>query len=113
MAEEGQSPLREKPGRVAPPPPCASFRRHDFSVNEYIDGILRGDRSILAQAITLIESSREADRNLAEQILEACLPHSARSIRVGITGIPGAGKSSVIEALGSYLIKELGEKVAV
>ncbi len=78
-----------------------------------MDGIQRGDRSILAQAITLIESSRETDRELAGQIIEGCLPRSGNSIRVGITGVPGAGKSSVIEVLGSYLIAEYGQKVAV
>ena len=59
-----------------------------------VDGILRGDRTVLARAVTLIESAREADRELAEQIVEDCLPHSGHSIRVGITGVPGAGKSS-------------------
>ena len=68
---------------------------------------------MLAQAITLIESSRAADRELAESIVEACLPHSGNAIRVGITGVPGAGKSSVIESLGSWLIAGLGQKVAV
>jgi LAO/AO transport system kinase len=68
---------------------------------------------VLAQAITLIESAREADRELAEQIQEDCLPHSGNSIRVGITGVPGAGKSCLIEALGGYLIGELKQKVAV
>ena len=67
----------------------------------------------LARAITLIESSRPADRQLAEQIIEKCLTASGKSIRVGITGVPGAGKSSLIEALGRYLIKERGENVAV
>jgi LAO/AO transport system kinase len=78
-----------------------------------MEGILRGDRTLLARAITLIESSREADRQLAERIVEDCLPHSGNSLRVGITGVPGAGKSSVIEVLGSYLIGERGQKVAV
>jgi len=78
-----------------------------------MDGILRGDRTILAQAITLIESSREADRQLAERIVEDCLPYSGNSMRVGITGVPGAGKSSVIEVLGSYLISKHRQKVAV
>jgi LAO/AO transport system kinase len=78
-----------------------------------MDGILCGDRTILAQAITLIESSRDADRQLAERIVEDCLPHSGNSIRVGITGVPGAGKSSVIEVLGTYLINEYRQKVAV
>jgi len=68
---------------------------------------------ILARAITLIESTREADRAIAEQIVEDCLPHSGNSIRVGITGVPGAGKSSVIEVLGSYLIGNCSQKVAV
>ena len=68
---------------------------------------------MLAQAITLIESARAADRELAERIVEACLPQSGNSIRVGITGVPGAGKSSVIEALGSMLISMHGQKVAV
>ena len=68
---------------------------------------------VLAQAITLIESARGADRELAEQIQEDCLPHSGNSIRVGITGVPGAGKSCLIEALGGFLIEEQKQKVAV
>jgi LAO/AO transport system kinase len=93
-------------------------RRRFFSRKQIVDGILRGDRAILAQAITLIESSRAADQNLAEQIVEDCLPHCGNSIRVGITGVPGAGKSSVIEKLGAYLTGERehgepGQKVAV
>ncbi len=88
-------------------------RRKPLSRRQIIDGILNRDRAILAQAITLIESSRAADRELAEQIVEDCLPFSGYSLRVGITGVPGAGKSSLIEALGKYLIDEYGEKVAV
>jgi LAO/AO transport system kinase len=87
--------------------------RHPLSLQQYVEGILRGDRTILARAITLIESTREVDRAIAEQIVEECLPHSGNSIRVGITGVPGAGKSSVIEILGSYLISNCGRKVAV
>ena len=88
-------------------------RRAPLSREEYVDGILRGDRTVLARAVTLIESAREADRELAELIVENCLPHSGASIRVGITGVPGAGKSSLIEALGRYLIAEKKQKVAV
>jgi LAO/AO transport system kinase len=88
-------------------------RRKALSRHHIIDGILSGDRAILAQAITLIESSRAADRDLAEQIVEDCLPSSGNSLRVGITGVPGAGKSSLIEALGRFLIDEHKEKVAV
>jgi LAO/AO transport system kinase len=88
-------------------------RRRSLSHQQTVEGILRGDRVILAQAITLIESSRAADRELAELIVEDCLPHSGNSIRVGITGVPGAGKSSVIERLGAYLTGERRQKIAV
>jgi LAO/AO transport system kinase len=114
LADSDQSALHVRPGCVAPEPSQRGARRQRIlSHRQYIDGILHGDRTILARAITLIESSREADRNLAEQIVEDCLPHSGNSIRAGITGVPGAGKSSVIEVLGTYLIGELGQKVAV
>jgi LAO/AO transport system kinase len=91
----------------------ASSRRLTLSREQYVDGILRGQRAILARAITLIESSRPADRELAEQILEDCLPYSGNSVRVGITGVPGAGKSSLIEVLGTFVIREYGQKIAV
>jgi len=113
-----ESALHVLPGCLPPELPLetvrrASGRRGSLSLQQYVDGILHGDRTILARAITLVESSREADRAMAEQIVEECLPHSGNSIRVGITGVPGAGKSSVIEVLGSYLISDCGKKVAV
>jgi LAO/AO transport system kinase len=116
--EPEESALHVLPGCVPPAPPLdlaaqTSRRRRSFSRREYVEAILRGDRAILAQAITLIESSRAADRELAEQIVEDCLAHSGNSIRVGITGVPGAGKSSVIEVLGTFLIREHRRKVAV
>lgn len=91
----------------------ASARRRDLSANELVDGILNGDRAILGRAITLVESRRVADYELAETVLELCLPHSGKSIRVGVTGVPGAGKSSVIEALGAHIVTELQQTVAV
>jgi LAO/AO transport system kinase len=97
----------EKP-RKAPAP-----RRRRLGLDEYTAGISAGDRTILARAITLIESSRPADRELAEQILETCKEHRNDSIRVGITGPGGAGKSSLIETLGLYLTRERQQKVAV
>jgi len=108
-----KSALRELPGCEAPEAPGAAKRARMLSREEYRDGILRGDRVVLARAVTLIESAREQDRELAEQIVEDCLPHCCDSIRVGITGVPGAGKSSLIEALGGFLIVEKKEKVAV
>ena len=113
LADPRHSALDVRPGCVAPEPPRGPSRRRSLLPHQYTDGVLHGDRTILAQAITLIESSRETDRKLAEQIVEDCLPHSGNSIRVGITGVPGAGKSSVVEVLGTYLIGELGQKVAV
>ena len=71
-----------------------------------------GDRRALAQAITLIESTREDHRREAEALLEVLLPHTGNSIRLGISGVPGVGKSTFIEALGQYLIDD-GHRVAV
>ena len=81
--------------------------------SDYVRGILDGDRQILARAITLIESSLPRDRDLAEQIIEDCLPHTGCALRVGVTGIPGAGKSTLIEALGRLLIAQPGQNLAV
>jgi LAO/AO transport system kinase len=87
--------------------------RLTVSPQQIIDGILAGDRAMLARGITLIESSAPAHQEPAQQILEACLPHTNGSIRVGITGVPGVGKSTFIEALGTHLTRERNEKVAV
>jgi LAO/AO transport system kinase len=80
---------------------------------EYIDGVLHSDRIKLAQAITVIESELESDLELAGQILDGVLPNTGHSHRVGITGTPGAGKSTFIDALGLHLIRERGEALAV
>ncbi len=79
----------------------------------YIEGVLAGDRTTLARAITVIESDLASDGELAARLLEALLPHTGRARRVGITGVPGVGKSTFIDALGMYLIEERGESVAV
>lgn len=78
----------------------------------YLEGILAGDRVILSQAITLVESTRTADQQKARAIVEGCLPHSGRSFRLGITGVPGVGKSTFIETFGLTLLAE-DKKVAV
>lgn len=82
------------------------------SVAELYDGVLKGNRSLLARAITLIESNAEQHFYQAQELLQMLLPHSCQSIRIGITGVPGAGKSTFIEAFGMFLC-ELGLKVAV
>ncbi|MCG8354586.1 MAG: methylmalonyl Co-A mutase-associated GTPase MeaB [Kiloniellales bacterium] len=76
------------------------------------EGVRAGDRRALARAITLIESTKEAHRPQAEALLEALMPHSGRSVRLGITGVPGVGKSTFIEAFGLHVI-ERGHRVAV
>ena len=78
-------------------------RVKEFSVAEYVDGILAGNRTILSQAITLIESSRSDHRAMAQKVIEACIPYGVRSKRIGITGVPGAGKSTCIEAFGGLI----------
>lgn len=94
--------------------PYATFRRkkRTLSAEEYFDGIRRGDASILGQAVTLVESSLLSDQAIAQKVIEMCLPYSGNSIRVGITGVPGAGKSTFIEALGTELCNQ-GKHLAV
>ena len=81
--------------------------------DEYVEGIRNGDLSILSRAITLVESQRDDHQQLAEEVINACLPFSGNSVRIGITGIPGVGKSTFIEAFGSHLIQAHQKKVAV
>ncbi|MGB5435647.1 MAG: methylmalonyl Co-A mutase-associated GTPase MeaB [Maribacter sp.] len=83
-----------------------------LTAQEYIDGILKGNRVILSRGITIVESSLESDKKLAKEIIQAILPHSGNSIRIGITGVPGVGKSTFIEAFGKYLIG-MGHKVGI
>jgi LAO/AO transport system kinase len=80
--------------------------------NVSLEGILRGDRAALARAITLVESKRADHRQAARGLLDAVLPHSGQATRVGITGVPGVGKSTLIDVLGSKLTGE-GHRVAV
>jgi len=81
-------------------------------VSEYVEGILSGNITILSKAITLVESRLPEHQAVSQQILEACLPYTDKSVRIGITGVPGAGKSTFIETFGSYLTAK-GHKLAV
>lgn len=87
-------------------------RRKQLTTNEYIQGVLAGDRTILARAITLIESQAARHRNTASEVLNALLPKAGSSLRIGISGVPGSGKSTFIERFGLDLI-EKGHKTAV
>jgi LAO/AO transport system kinase len=76
------------------------------------EAILAGDRRALAKAITLVESQRVEDRAIAQSLLNTLLPHTGKSIRVGVTGVPGVGKSTFIEAFGQHVISK-GHRLAV
>ena len=101
-------------GATPPVPPNAAEHpaRRPLTTDEYVAGVLAGDRAVLARAITLIESNAPAHFEQAQDVLRRLLPHSGRAIRLGVTGVPGAGKSTLIEALGVRLI-ERSHKVAV
>lgn len=86
--------------------------RQRYTVEQYVEGILRSDITILSQAVTLVESSLPEHQDIAQQIIERCLPHTGRSMRIGITGVPGAGKSTSIDTFGIHLCNQ-GRKLAV
>ena len=83
-----------------------------LTLEEYRNGILAGNRAILSQSITLIESTLDSDSELASQLVQEILPATGKSIRVGITGVPGVGKSTFIESFGKLLLDK-GHQVAV
>ncbi|GHT06308.1 ATPase/protein kinase [Bacteroidia bacterium] len=88
-------------------------KRCDFTAAEYAEQILKGNITVLSQAVTLIESQKTEHHALAQEVIEKCLPDSGKSVRIGITGVPGAGKSTSIDVFGTHLIKNCGRKLAV
>lgn len=82
------------------------------NINEYAEGILKRDITVLSRAITLAESAREEHQQLARQVIEKILPNTGHSVRIGITGVPGVGKSTFIEAFGQLLLQK-GHRIAV
>ncbi|MEG0794958.1 MAG: methylmalonyl Co-A mutase-associated GTPase MeaB [Odoribacter sp.] len=89
-----------------------NIRKKDLTTDDYVEGILKGNINILSQAITLVESAKLEHQVIAQEVISRCLPSSGSSVRIGITGVPGAGKSTFIESFGKYLTKE-GHKIAV
>src|ERR1700751_2575674 len=83
-----------------------------LTINGYVEGILSKDISVLARAITLVESSKTEHQEISKQIIEKILPYTSKSVRLGITGVPGVGKSTFIEVFGLSLI-ERGRSLAV
>ncbi len=117
--EAEESALKVNPG--IDPPPAVNLkaaqhfirrRRAVLPATDYISGILSGNRTLLSQAITLIESQRPDHAEIAQEILTGCLNRSGKAIRIGITGVPGVGKSSFIEVLGQHLTRA-GKRIAV
>jgi len=83
-----------------------------LTVDDYLQGLFVRDRGVLARAITLIESSRPDDQQMARELVNRALPHTGKSMRIGMTGVPGAGKSALIDSFGSFLTA-LSRRVAV
>jgi LAO/AO transport system kinase len=88
------------------------FRKQQPTAQELITAILKGDKTALSRGITLVESTNSEHLEKANQVIQGCLPHANQSVRIGITGVPGVGKSTFIEAFGKYLTS-IGKKVAV
>lgn len=109
------SALKVNAGIDQPPivnPNYKRIKKLAMTVEQYVEGIQAGNIVVLGQAITLIESALEEHQAVAQQILDRCLPLSGNSVRIGITGVPGAGKSTFIEAIGGRVV-DGGRKLAV
>ena len=87
-------------------------RKRQLSVADFVEGILKGDVTVLSQAVTLVESVKPEHQVIAQEVIEKCLPYSGNSVRVGISGVPGAGKSTSIDVFGLHVLEQ-GGKLAV
>ena len=96
----------EQPSIINPYIQRNRFRRRELSAAEMVEGIVKGDVTILSQAVTLVESVNPDHQAKAQEVIEKCLPYSGHSIRVGISGVPGAGKSTSIDEFGVHVLKD-------
>ena len=103
----------EQPSIINPYLKRRQFKRREFSVGEMVEGVLKGDVTVLSQAVTLVESVNPAHQAMAQEVIEKCLPYSGRSVRIGISGVPGAGKSTSIDTFGCHVLDTKGGKLAV
>ncbi len=103
----------EQPSIINPYLKRNRFRRRELSVAEMVDGIVKGDVTVLSQAVTLVESVNPAHYSKAQEVIEKCLPYSGNSVRIGISGVPGAGKSTSIDEFGMHVLDAYGGKLAV
>ena len=95
----------EQPSIVNPYLKRGRFHHNELSAADMVDGILKGNVTILSQAVTLVESVNPDHHAKAQEVIEKCLPYSGNSIRVGISGVPGAGKSTSIDEFGIHVLK--------
>jgi len=103
----------EQPSNINPYLRRSRYKRQAMSVNDMVEGILKGNITVLSQAVTLMESVNPDHYAKAQEVIEKCLPHSGNSIRVGISGVPGAGKSTSIDLFGLHVLDRYGGKLAV
>jgi len=89
------------------------LRTRRLAAEQYVSGVLAGDRATLARTITVIESDLPSDNELSAKILDALLPHTGKSRRIGVTGVPGVGKSTFLDKMGMHILRQPGEKLAV
>jgi LAO/AO transport system kinase len=88
-------------------------RKRLFTAGEYVEGIVKGDVTMLSRAVTLVESLLPEHQAIAQEVIEKCLPYTGNSVRIGISGVPGAGKSTSIDAFGLHVLERYGGKLAV
>ncbi len=103
----------EQPAIVNPYLQRGRFKHSRLSVSDYVEGILKGNVTILGRAVTLVESTAPDHQAIAQEVIEKCLPYAGKSVRIGISGVPGAGKSTSIDEFGIHVLKEYGGKLAV
>lgn len=102
-----------QPSRINPYLKKGRFRRKEYTVDQIVEGILKGDVTMLSQAVTLVESVNPEHQQKAQEVIERCLPYSGNSVRIGISGVPGAGKSTSIDEFGIHVLERCGGKLAV
>ena len=88
-------------------------KKRELSVSDYVEGIVKGDVTVLSQAVTLVESVKPEHQAVAQEVIEKCLPYSGNSVRVGISGVEYSGKSTSIDVFGLHVLEEHGGKLAV
>ena len=102
-----------QPSNINPYLKRGRFRRRELSAADMVEGIVKGDVTILSQAVTLVESVHPDHQAKAQEVIEKCLPYSGNSVRIGISGVPGAGKSTSIDEFGVHVLDRFGGKLAV